>query len=91
MGGTGLVRWKAAAPEDVSARHRLVDLRKPVCGSAVDHAPAAFPGSGADVDQPVRMPHDVDGMLHDEEAVAAQLQPVEDAQQRGDVVRMETG
>jgi len=30
-------------------------------------------------------------MLHDEEAVAALLQPVENTQQRGDVVRMETG
>ena len=39
-------------------------------------------GAGADVHEPVRVPHDIDRVFDDEQAVSASLEPVEDIQKR---------
>ena len=79
---------QAAAPEDIPASHGLLHRGESLGGTAVDDAAAALARAGTDVDQPVRVPHHVHRMLHDEQAVASALEPVEDAEQRADVLRM---
>ena len=48
-------------------------------------------GGGADVDDPVGVPHHVELVLDDEQRVAGRLQAVERAQQRLGVGRMQAG
>lgn len=48
-----------------------------------------LPGAGAEVDEPVGLPDDVEVVLDDHDGVAALDQGVEDAEQRVDVAEVE--
>ncbi len=85
------VALETAIAEDILARHGLLDLRETGGGAAVEDLATTFAGAGSDVDEPVGVTHDVDGVFDDEETVAACLQPVEDAHECVDVLRVEAG
>jgi hypothetical protein len=51
--------------------------------------PAAFPGSGADVNQPVRVPHHSHGVFDDEQAVPSPLESIQNLEERRHVLRMQ--
>lgn len=69
----------------------FLDVSQSFGRAAVDDTPSAFTCGGPDVHKPIRTPHHVDGVLDDEEAVTALLEPLEDVQQRTDILRMEPG
>ena len=66
-------------------------LRQPGGRAAVENLAAVLAGGRADVDDPVGVPDDVELVLDDEERIAGRLQPVERAQQRLGVGRMQAG
>ena len=68
-----------------------VDVLEPGHRAAVEHPAAALARAGADVDDPVRAPYDVEVVLHDEQRVAGRLQPVQDLEQRLGVGRVQAG
>ena len=82
---------KPAGAHQVPAGDGFLDIGQPVGRSAVEDPTAALTRAGSDVDEPVRVAHHVEGVLDDEEAVPPFPQPVEDAQQRVHILRVEPG
>ena len=77
--------------EEVGSRPGLPHVCEARQRAAVHDLAALRAGVGTDVDDPVRMPHDVEFVLDDEERISGRLQAFQGAQQRLGVRRMQSG
>ena len=91
LGARGVRAGGCVEAEQVTPRLRFLDVLEPFGRTAVEHPAAVLARAGADVDDPVGVPHHVEIVLDDEQRVARGLQPVERRQQRFGVDRMQTG
>lgn len=85
-----LANGKRAVGKQVAPRDRGIDLRQTRRWSAVEHAAPGFTRSGSDIDDPVGVAHDVEIVLDDEERIAGLFEPIERAQERLGVGRMQS-
>src|SRR6478609_12076739 len=77
--------------EEVGSSTGLPHVCESRQGAAVHDLAALRSGVGTDVDDPVRVPHDVEFVLDDEKRVAGRLQALQGAQQSLGVRRMQAG
>ena len=75
----------------MAPRLRRLDLPQSVWWTAVQNITARLPGARPNVHDPVRMPDDVELVLHDEQGIAGGFQAIERPQQRFGVCRMQSG
>jgi hypothetical protein len=85
------VRFESATAEHIAAGDGFLDLGQAFGRTAVEDFTAALSCARTDIDEPVRMTHEVNGVFDDEETVAALLETVEDLHQSADVLGVQTG
>jgi hypothetical protein len=91
FGLAGLAPWRPAFAEQIRPSSRFLHFSQPLDRPAVQHPPAVLPRVRAHIHDPVGVLHHIQLVLHHEDRVALRLEPVEGAEQRFGVARVEAG
>ena len=83
-------RRRGLLGEQILPRLRVLDVAQDPPAVRYRESRRRVDRGGADIDDPVRMPDDIELVFDDEERIARRLQPVERAQQRLGIGRMQS-